>query len=519
MALNQLNSWWNLFRENKKKAFIFFLILIIGFPLWKGFISFTEEIGKKIATIAEEPETERKIKPFNNKTFGILIATFTGSSKTEKENGLRIQHSIVTTINALLNKERVNNSIAVKLPLYESHTIRFHQQARDIGEKYNAKIVLWGDNTLNRIIPNITIVSNDYSKSPILNNIVAENDFTILDPTLAYESIEKPFKDIKLSVFTDDILSIALSVVGMKYMAQREYHFAISYFYRAINEKNNDDELIRNSVIYDMILRCYLASDSLDPAIPICEKIINLNFDDEDAYHTCGFIYDRLKLPDQALKYRLKAFSVVHDLMGYINLAQNYRELKNYKKAIELYTKSIDEYDYFPFLYTARGDTFIELSEDNLSAIKDYSDAINICEKRPGLFDNEYLNAKIKRGWAYGKINESKLAILDFSDVIDIQKEHSNEISNIYKFRGWSYNKINEFDKAIYDFSKAVEIDPKNADAWYWKGIIHVKLNEIDLAAHSYKKAIKYSNNDKDSCKFCAQKKLNALLDTKKLQQ
>jgi Tfp pilus assembly protein PilF len=108
---------------------------------------------------------------------------------------------------------------------------------------------------------------------------------------------------------------------------------------------------------------------------------------------------------------------------------------------------------------------------------------------------------------------------LDFSDVIDIQKEHSNEISNIYKFRGWSYNKINEFDKAIYDFSKAVEIDPKNADAWYWKGIIHVKLNEIDLAAHSYKKAIKYSNNDKDSCKFCAQKKLNALLDTKKLQQ
>ena len=53
--------------------------------------------------------------------------------------------------------------------------------------------------------------------------------------------------------------------------------------------------------------------------------------------------------------------------------------------------------------------------------------------------------------------------------------------------RGFAYDKIGEYDLAILDYTIALEIDPKNAYAYYNRGISLDRKNDFDLAIENFK--------------------------------
>jgi tetratricopeptide (TPR) repeat protein len=67
---------------------------------------------------------------------------------------------------------------------------------------------------------------------------------------------------------------------------------------------------------------------------------------------------------------------------------------------------------------------------------------------------------------------------------------HNPRDRNAYFYRGIAYGRKGEFDRAIADFTKAIEIDPELATAFSNRGLAYGKKGEYDRAIADLTKAI-----------------------------
>ncbi len=73
---------------------------------------------------------------------------------------------------------------------------------------------------------------------------------------------------------------------------------------------------------------------------------------------------------------------------------------------------------------------------------------------------------------------------------IDIGKEFDPKDAVAYYDRGLAYYEQNKYDLAIADYTKAIELDPKYAKAYIWRGGAYNNQKNYDLALSDYNKAI-----------------------------
>ena len=123
-----------------------------------------------------------------------------------------------------------------------------------------------------------------------------------------------------------------------------------------------------------------------------------------------------------------------------------YRNLKEYKRAIEDYNKAIELNVNYTKAYYNRGNAYNDLTEYE-RAVEDYNKAIEL--------NVNYTKAYIKRGLAYYDLKEYKRAIEDYNKAIDLDATHAHAYNN----RGLAYVRSGHYERAMEDFEKVIELN------------------------------------------------------------
>lgn len=203
------------------------------------------------------------------------------------------------------------------------------------------------------------------------------------------------------------------------------------------------------------------------------------------------------------------------------NQAYKERENKNYQKAIELCTQSINKKTN-PRAYIIRGDCRYTLGDfeaaegDFSSALLYYSEYYSDNKEKAGIyylrgycrlelkrysdavsdFDNALYYDYSKPGYVYwdrgicynnlGKYKESEA---DYAKAID-RFSDATDLSLLYKRRGDNQADLGEYEMAITYYSRAISYNPKNSNAYWQRGYYKNKQAKYDDAIEDYQKAI-----------------------------
>lgn len=167
----------------------------------------------------------------------------------------------------------------------------------------------------------------------------------------------------------------------------------------------------------------------------------------------------------------------------------------NYAGAITEFNKAIKLYPDQPNLYTGRGIAKKEL-QNRTGALKDFERAIELGAgnavpyKEKGLILLEQGktgqaiknlnkavsidpgNAKnfVLRGYAMLLEKMPRQAIVDFNKAESLKPDRS-DLAMIYMQRGLAYYHLNNFERAVRDFSEALRTNPRQAEAYYYRGL------------------------------------------------
>jgi len=492
----------------KSRYMILALILIAGLYL----IHLIQKPPVTNVNITNVPAAQTKedaksaLNPFKTDMYGIIVAQFNGNTEDQKNKGKEIQSTIQNTLNARFKELGINDADARKTPdLFESH-----DQARDFGKKYQAQLVIWGDVTLQGIIPNITVVNQKDTTSDIF-----KPETTILKDSLCHAAMAQ-IKDIRFSTLTDEPTKLVSFVTAMKYFDKENYEKAIEYFTYSLPEQS--DKYIDSSAVlfyrgnsnyfmkqYDKAVDDWTQAISLNPkkyevytnrggvyyskgkydkAIADYTQAISLNPKNYEVYTNRGVVYYSKGEYDKAIPDYTQAISLnPKKYEAYTNRGVVYYSKGKYDKAIADYTQAISLNPKNYEAYTNRGAAYYNKGEYD-KAIADYTQAISLNPKDYKAYTN--------RGGVYYSKGEYDKAIPDYTQAISLNPKDDQAYYN----RGFSYGIKGEYDKAIADFNQAISLNPKRDEAYYNRGSAYGKKGEYDKAISDYTQAI--SLNPKD---------------------
>jgi len=348
--------------------------------------------------------------------------------------------------------------------------IESHEAAREYGKKYKAELVIWGDVTLQGVIPNITIVNQD----DVVYEVI-KPETTILKDSLCH-AVLATVSDIRFSALTDEPIRLVSFVTGLRYYNQGKYEKSIEYFTYSLSEEHI--KYIDNSPIffYRGTSRLYLKD--YDKAVLDYNKAIEINPKYYKTYGNRGNAYFNKGMYDKAIEGYNKVIEIdIKDYLAYTNRGLAYYHKGEYDKAIMDYNKAIEINSQYYSAYINRGNTYVH-KEEYGKAIMDYNKAIEINPQCDFIYTN--------RGITYGYKGEYDKAISDFTQAIQINPKYDHAYIN----RGVAYENKGIYDKAIMDYNKAIEINSKYDLIYYNRGVAYGRKGEYDKAISDFTQAI-----------------------------
>lgn len=168
------------------------------------------------------------------------------------------------TLNHRFRLLNLENSISRRLDAnYSDYIVTTPEQAKQIGKKLNATMVIWGSVTRIGVLPNIMIIQLPDQKNPYNKNIA------ILKDSLNISLTESKKRNIQYPALTDEPTSIISYSIARSYMMEGKYAKAINYFHKAIPINKTKIKLDGKSVkdsVYFQIARCYFLLGELHKA-------------------------------------------------------------------------------------------------------------------------------------------------------------------------------------------------------------------------------------------------------------
>lgn len=175
------------------------------------------------------------------------------------------------------------------------------------------------------------------------------------------------------------------------------------------------------------------------------------------------------------------------------NQAFKERDNKNYQKAIELCTQSINK-KVNARAYIIRADCRYEL-KDYEAAITDFNSAL--------IHYNDYYSDNKEKAGIYYMLGRSKHDLFKYSDAIN---DYSTALTNnyeepgyVYWNRGTCYYELGKYKEAKDDYTKAIDRISSNDDLstiYSDKGDCEAKLGNYEAAYTLYTRAISYNSNN-----------------------
>jgi Tfp pilus assembly protein PilF len=159
----------------------------------------------------------------------------------------------------------------------------------------------------------------------------------------------------------------------------------------------------------------------------------------------------------------------------------------NYDKALIEYNAALVKDGEFLEAIVSRGNTWLK-KKDYKRAIEDYTRAIKINSSRAELYNYRgYARAEL----AAGRTSELRLAIEDYSKAISITANYADALIN----RSQALLEIGEYRRVIDDCTRIIALEPKNSYAWNRRGSAWYALGDDDKAINDFSEAIKIRNN------------------------
>lgn len=232
-----------------------------------------------------------------------------------------------------------------------------------------------------------------------------------------------------------------------KLYAEKRYNEALECFKRAVEIDPANHETLNERGLFFIDLHDYdKALEDYNQAISLCPH--NYNY-----LVNRGYIYFVLNDFDKALIDYESALKLDTNSAIYSYIGDVLREMKEYKKSIEYYTKSIELCSTDDaVIYNSRGVCYAELKQ-HMKAFQDYNKAIEI--------DANYASPYNNRAIIYKEGGERNKALKDYIKAIELEP-----VEKIYYYnRALLYMDLQDKNLAIKDLKKAIEIDPNYVDA------------------------------------------------------
>lgn len=204
------------------------------------------------------------------------------------------------------------------------------------------------------------------------------------------------------------------------------------------------------------------AIECFNKAVEECDKAIELDPSDADAYNSRGLAYFCLSSDKRAMDDFNRAIELDPNLAdAYINRGIRYCYFSQDEKAIEEFNNAIRVDPNNADAYYYRGLMYYDSSQDG-RAIDDFNKTIEL--------DPNYAIAYINRGKIAYRLKQYEIAIEDFNRAIEL--EPNNDYAYIQ--RGNAYAGLKQYKRAIEDFNRAIQLDPNDLhDAHHYRDLAY----------------------------------------------
>ncbi len=160
-------------------------------------------------------------------------------------------------------------------------------------------------------------------------------------------------------------------------------------------------------------------------------------------------------------------------------LGQKELKARNYKKAIDNFTKAIKSSENIILSYYNRGLAYLFLNEFD-KAVQDFNDVIKK--------DSSIADAYNNRGLSHSYMGNTTNALNDLNKAIELDKKFSQAYIN----RAHVFILRSDYRNAQYDLDSAAILEPKNPEIHYQLGRLNYNLDKYKESVDNFTKAIEY---------------------------
>lgn len=160
--------------------------------------------------------------------------------------------------------------------------------------------------------------------------------------------------------------------------------------------------------------------------------------------------------------------------------------LKQYKEAVENYTRAIQLQANNSIFYNNRGCAYDDLGEYD-KAVADYNKAIRL--------DPQDASVYVNQGYLFAKLEKYDEAISDYCKAIELNPNNATAYNN----RGSTYIVLGRTDEAISDLGRAIELNPRFANPYKHLGNIYREQGDYTKSIQYLSKAIELNSEYKEA--------------------
>ena len=362
----------------------------------------------------------------------IVIATFHNTAATNSEAHTKIRRAIADA--AATNNEQ---QLRVEVEPTEL-TADQRTEAEALGKRYNANMLIWGEDTGVEVIVNfLNLKEPDFDAA---SATLTERERTQLANPSAYTRFITQDLPQTMSFF-------ALFTIGQSYDLNDQYTLAIKRIEAAVASVPSATQPEGLAEAYFRLGWLYQVPTiaDLNKAIANYDQAIRLNPDYATAYINRG----------TARYMQSKLEGALADYDQVIRLNPNYKDA-----------------------YIGRGN--VRRDQGKLQeALADYNQAIRLDPDFAGAYNNR---GNVRRD--QGKLEE---ALADHNQAIRLSPNYADAYNN----RGNVRYVQGELDEALADYEQAIRLAPDNADAYIGRGNVRYVQGELDEALADYEQAIR----------------------------
>lgn len=284
---------------------------------------------------------------------------------------------------------------------------------------------------------------------------------------------------LKYCLNIDENHPLALYYIGVIESKRKNYTRAIELLTNAIEKDKNEHDF------YLELAKAYIDNSRLDDALITLKKSINYSLIKEDKknldekYFLSGWIL----IKQNELSKAMLNLGAIGENSDYYANAQILIQTINLKKfnlseAKATLEKYLKEHLENAFLLDGLAMVYKELKLEK--------NAIEILERALKLYpDSNYYKLELIDLLIDEKRYDEAFNIID-----EVEIDHPT-YACIYNSRARIYYRLKELNKALENIDKCIQLDNKNAESYYFKGLILNDLNQFEYAKEAIYEAIK----------------------------